>query len=227
MIGLTVNFLSILIGGLLGNFIGEKLSSSYKTQIIYGLALSIIVVGINSATKGTNFLAIVLSMVLGVIIGTWLDIESSISKFGNRIQKLVKSDGNDNRFVDGFVSGSLIFCVGSMSIIGALNAGLTGDNSLLFTKSVLDGVTAIILASNLGLGVMFSGIPLIIYEGGIYFLARFVKDFFTPEIMNNINGVGGVLIIAIGFNMLKIKDFKTGNMLPAILLAIIFGIFLK
>lgn len=223
MKGLIINLVAILIGGLSGNFVGEKLSSKYKDQIMSGLALSILVVGMESALKGENFIQIILAMVLGLAIGTYLDIESQIEGLGNRIQKVVNKKEGDTTFVEGFVSASLILCVGSLTIIGALNAGLMGDNSLLITKSVFDGITAFILASTLGIGVMFSGLPLIIYEGAIFFLARFLKDFFTPAIMANINGVGGILILAIGFNMLRIRDFKSANMIPAIFLGILFA----
>lgn len=223
MKGLIINLVAILIGGLSGNFVGAKLSSKYKDQIMSGLALSILVVGMESALKGENFIQIILSMVLGLAIGTYLDIESRIEGLGNRIQKVVNKKEGDTTFVEGFVSASLILCVGSLTIIGALNAGLMGDNSLLITKSVFDGITAFILASTLGIGVMFSGLPLIIYEGAIFFLARFLKDFFTPAIMANINGVGGILILAIGFNMLRIRDFKSANMIPAIFLGILFA----
>ncbi len=223
MKGLIINLVAILIGGLSGNFVGEKLSSKYKDQIMSGLALSILVVGMESALKGENFIQIILAMVLGLAIGTYLDIESQIEGLGNRIQKVVNKKDGDTTFVEGFVSASLILCVGSLTIIGALNAGLMGDNSLLITKSVFDGITAFILASTLGIGVMFSGLPLIIYEGAIFFLARFLKDFFTPAIMANINGVGGILILAIGFNMLRIRDFKSANMIPAIFLGILFA----
>ena len=223
MKGLIINLVAILIGGLSGNFVGAKLSSKYKDQIMSGLALSILVVGMESALKGENFIQIILAMVLGLAIGTYLDIESQIEGLGNRIQKVVNKKDGDTTFVEGFVSASLILCVGSLTIIGALNAGLMGDNSLLITKSVFDGITAFILASTLGIGVMFSGIPLIIYEGAIFFLARFLKDFFTPAIMANINGVGGILILAIGFNMLRIRDFKSANMIPAIFLGILFA----
>lgn len=223
MKGLIINLVAILIGGLSGNFVGAKLSSKYKDQIMSGLALSILVVGMESALKGENFIQIILSMVLGLAIGTYLDIESQIEGLGNRIQKVVNKKDGDTTFVEGFVSASLILCVGSLTIIGALNAGLMGDNSLLITKSVFDGITAFILASTLGIGVMFSGLPLIIYEGAIFFLARFLKDFFTPAIMANINGVGGILILAIGFNMLRIRDFKSANMIPAIFLGILFA----
>lgn len=223
MKGLIINLVAILIGGLSGNFVGEKLSSKYKDQIMSGLALSILVVGMESALKGENFIQIILAMVLGLAIGTYLDIESQIEGLGNRIQKVVNKKEGDTTFVEGFVSASLILCVGSLTIIGALNAGLMGDNSLLITKSVFDGITAFILASTLGIGVMFSGLPLIIYEGAIFFLARVLKDFFTPAIMANINGVGGILILAIGFNMLRIRDFKSANMIPAIFLGILFA----
>ncbi len=223
MKGLIINLVAILIGGLSGNFVGEKLSSKYKDQIMSGLALSILVVGMESALKGENFIQIILAMVLGLAIGTYLDIESRIEGLGNRIQKVVNKKEGDTTFVEGFVSASLILCVGSLTIIGALNAGLMGDNSLLITKSVFDGITAFILASTLGIGVMFSGLPLIIYEGAIFFLARVLKDFFTPAIMANINGVGGILILAIGFNMLRIRDFKSANMIPAIFLGILFA----
>lgn len=176
MKGLIINLVAILIGGLSGNFVGEKLSSKYKDQIMSGLALSILVVGMESALKGENFIQIILAMVLGLAIGTYLDIESQIEGLGNRIQKVVNKKDGDTTFVEGFVSASLILCVGSLTIIGALNAGLMGDNSLLITKSVFDGITAFILASTLGIGVMFSGLPLIIYEGAIFFLARVLKD---------------------------------------------------
>lgn len=228
MIAILINSFGIIFASFIGSIIGDKISKKYQDAIIDALQLSVLIIGINTALKGDNLLSVIIALVLGTIVGTKIDIEGKINGLGLKIQKIFlkkqKNDLGQNKFVEAFVTGSLLFCVGSMAIIGPLNSSLLGDNSILISKAILDTVSAFMMSASLGRGMIFSGFSVFLYQGLIYLAANSLKNFFTPAVINNICGVGGLLIIALAFNMLKMKDFKTANMLPSILFAIILGL---
>ena len=165
---------------------------------------------------------LVLSLVLGAVVGEALDIETRLNDFGSWCQTRFSGSSEDGKFVQGFVAASLLFCVGAMAIVGALEDGLNGDPSILIAKAVLDGVSSVIFAASLGKGVYLSILPLFIYQGGITLLARFIRPWLTDALISQISCIGSVLIFAIGFNLMFDKKVKVGNLLPAVLFPIIF-----
>lgn len=222
MIGTIVNFLAILLGGIIGVSIKEGLKENYKEIIMDSLALIVIVIGLTSALKSESILTMIFSLIIGVIIGESLKIDKKLNKIGEFLErKLGRSDSN---FSKGFVTTSLIFCVGAMAIVGSLESGLTGNHNTLYAKSVIDGITSIVFASTLGIGVAFSSFAVFLYQGTITILASFLTDFLIDSVVLEMSAVGGILISAIGINILGLKEIKVSNMLPAIFLPLVFYI---
>lgn len=220
MIGTFVNVLAIIAGSFLGYFLRNGIKEDYKATIIDGLGLSVIIMGVMSTIKTDNFLLVIASVVIGSVIGEMIGIEKKLDKLGYKLQS--KFGKGDTDFSKGFITATLVFCIGAMSIVGALEAGLTGNYKTLFAKSILDGVSSIIFASSLGLGVVFSVFPVFIYQGVITLLSTHLRDIFTPIIINEMSAVGGVLIMGIAFNLMGIKKIRVSNMLPSLLVPIIF-----
>ena len=220
MLGTVVNVFVIIIGSFLGYFMRNGIKDEYKTTIIDGLGLSVIIMGVTSAIKTDNFLLVISSVVIGSLIGEIIGIEKGLDKIGFKLQERFGKENSN--FSTGFITATLVFCIGAMSIVGALEAGLTGSYKTLYAKSVLDGVSSVIFASSLGLGVVFSAVPVFLYQGSITFLSTHMGNLFTPEIINEISAVGGILIVAIAFNLMNIKKIKVSNMLPALLIPLVF-----
>ena len=224
MLGTIVNALAIVVGGLLGTFFKNKISSEYNETIMKALGLSVILIGLKGAfqVKDEDLLLLIICLALGSLLGEMMKIEKGIEKIGAWLEsKFSKQNGIAN----GFVTASLVFCVGAMAIMGSLEAGLSNNNSVLFAKALLDGIFAIIFSSTLGLGVCFSGVSVFLYQGFITLTASLMKEFLTAEVVNQMSAIGGLLIVAIGMNMLDIKRIKVGNMLPAIFLPLLYYIF--
>lgn len=220
MIGTIVNFLTILLGGIIGVNIKEGLKEEYKQIIMDSLALIVIVIGLTSALKSESILTMIFSLIIGVIIGESLKIDKKLNKLGEFLER--KLGRNDSNFSKGFVTTSLIFCVGAMAIVGSLESGLTGNHNTLYAKSVIDGITSIVFASTLGIGVAFSSFAVFLYQGSITILASFLTDFLIDPVVLEMSAVGGILISAIGINILGLKEIKVSNMLPAIFLPLVF-----
>ena len=224
MKGTFVNIITVIAGSFIGILIGTKFPENIKKIAFDGVGLSSLALGIMLALKTDNIIIMVFSILFGAIIGELLKIEEFLENFGDKIKNKVKAKSS---FTEGFITATLIFCVGSMAIIGSINEGLTGDATILYTKSILDGITSIALSSTLGIGVMFSTLPILIYQGGITLFSSIIKNLFTTHAINMITGVGGVLIIGIGLNLLGIKKIKLANFLPALIIAFILSIFIK
>lgn len=220
MLATIVNVLTIIVGSMVGYFMRNGIKDQYKNTIMDGLSLSVLIIGIMGSIKTENILLVIISIVIGSIIGEKLGIEKNLDKMGAKLEK--RYGNGDSNFSKGFITSTLVFCVGAMSIVGSLEAGLTGNYETLFAKSILDGVAAVIFASTLGLGVMFSIFPVFIYQGSITLLATSLKDILTPMIINEMSAVGGILILAIGINLLGIKKIKTANMLPSLFIPVLF-----
>ncbi|MEJ8555384.1 DUF554 domain-containing protein [Tepidibacter sp. Z1-5] len=222
MLGSLANGLAIFIGSLIGLLFKKGIGENYKKILMDAMGLCIFLIGIMGATKAQNILLLIVSLAIGSVIGEYLKIEENLDKLGDFIEsKLVKKKGS---IAKGFVTATLIFCIGSMAIIGALESGLNGNHQTLFAKSIVDGILSIIFASTFGIGVLFSSISVFLYEGFITLAASSVKMFLVDSVISDISSVGGVLIIAIGLNILDIKKIKVGNMLPAIFIPLIFFI---
>ncbi len=226
MLGTIVNALAIIGGSLLGLLFKKGIADNYKEIILSGVSLSVILIGVRSALVSDNLMIVIFSVIVGAILGEGLKIEKKLELLGTFLERKVSAKSSDSSsFARGFVSASLVFCVGSMAIVGSLESGLTGNHQTLFAKSVLDGVTSIIFASAMGLGVMFSGLAVFLYQGMITLTAVFMKNFLVPQTIEQMTSVGGLLIMAIGFNMLKITTIRVGNLIPAIFLPLIYFAF--
>lgn len=219
MLGTTVNTVAIILGGALGLLFGHALSENMKSTLIQGLGLAVLLIGGSMALQTSNALIVILSLVIGGVIGELIDIELRLHHFGAWMESRV-GGGDEGRFTRAFVSTSLIFCVGAMAIMGAIESGLTGNHSILFAKSLLDGITAMVFASSMGIGVLAAAIPVLVYQGAITLAASALQDVLSQSIINEMTAAGGLLIFAIGLNILDIKEIKVGNLMPGIFVAI-------
>ncbi len=223
MLGTIVNALAIIIGSLLGLLLNKGIPENYKNIVMSGVGLSVVLIGLKSALTSDSLMIVIFSVIIGALIGEFFRIEEKLERLGNYLeQKVASKSSEQSSFARGFVTASLVFCVGSMAIVGSLESGLTGTHQTLFAKSVLDGVTSIIFASTLGLGVLFSSLAVFIYQGLITLLAVFLKGYLVTETISQMTSVGGLLILAIGFNMLKITAIRVGNLLPGIFLPLLY-----
>lgn len=219
MLGTIINVAAIILGGIIGLLFKKGLPQRLSDTITQGLGFGVMIIGISMALKTQSIIIMLVSLLFGAILGELINIEKQLTRLGDTLESKIK--GSDNNFSQGFVSASLLFCTGSMAIMGAIESGLTGTYSILLSKSLLDGIFSIIFASTMGIGVLFSAVPVFLYQGGITLLAGSIKTLLTSEMIIEMNAVGGILIFAIGINMLKIKNIKVGNLLPAILMPVI------
>ncbi len=220
MLGSIVNAVAVVVGSILGILINKGIKEVYRNIVMDGVGLTVVIMGIMSAIESQNLILVIISIVLGSIIGQAIGIEDKLDKLGKRLEDRFGKD--DSNFSKGFVTASLVFCIGAMAIVGALESGLAGNHSTLFAKSVLDGITSVIFASTLGIGVAFSAIAVFIYEGSISLLASFLSGLFSPEAIAEMSAVGGILIMGIGLNVLGIRKVNVGNMLPAVFIPLIY-----
>jgi hypothetical protein len=222
MLGTVVNVFAIIAGSLIGVFFNKFIPERIKKILFQALGLSTILIGITMAIKTQNVLIVIFSLVLGGVIGELINIEKQLDRFGDYLKSKIKA--KDSTFVEAFVTASLIFCVGAMAIMGSIEDGINHNYSVLYTKSLLDGVASIAFSSALGIGVIFSAIPILIYQGGITLLAGFIKEYLTQAAITEMSATGGLLILGIGLSILEIKIIKVGNLLPAILIAAILAL---
>jgi uncharacterized membrane protein YqgA involved in biofilm formation len=228
MIGTLINFSTVIVGGTLGLLIGGHLPERIKVIVVSAIGLMTIVLGVSSAIQTENALIPLVALVLGAILGELLDIDKGINRLGDWLKLRFDKSGSEQNFTTAFVVASLQFCVGPLTILGAINDGLTGNYSLLAIKSVLDGFSAIIFASTFGFGVLFAGATVLIVQGGISLLAGYIKPLLVsvpnahmsaqPRVIE-LSAVGGVILIGLALNILDIKRFKVANLLPALVLA--------
>jgi len=222
MLGTIVNTLAIITGSLIGLLFKGGIPEKYSKTIMHAIGLAVILIGLKTALKTDDILIIIVSLALGSVMGEFLRIEDRLQQFGKWLGRLVSGD-NDG-VAKGFVTASLIYCVGAMAIVGALESGLSGNHQTLFAKSLLDGIGSILFASTLGIGVLFSAVSVFLYQGAITLGASTLKQFLTPAVVAQMSAAGGLLIMAIGLNLLEIKKLKIGNMLPAIFLPLVYQI---
>lgn len=224
-IGSLVNALTVIVGSTIGLVLRKKFPENIKGIIFEGVGLGTLVLGMKMAFAVEDFLIFIFSLIFGGIIGELLHLETWMEGMGDRLKARLKSQ--DGRFTEGLITAFLIFCVGSMTFVGAINEGLNGDRTLILTKAILDGFTSIALASVYGVGVLLSALPLFIIQASITLLAGQFQSFFSDLIINQMTAVGGALILGIGLNLLGIKRIKTSNLLPGlvvvIVLTLIFG----
>lgn len=230
--GSIVNAVGIIAGALLGMIIKDRLAERFKAIIMQALGLSVVIIGLSGtlsaifrvSSDGTleskDIMIMIIFLVVGAIIGEAIKIEENLNRFASLIQK--KLPGSGGNFSVGFVSATLLFCVGAMAIVGSLEEGLTGNAGTLYAKSILDSISSIIFSATMGIGVLFSAIAVLIYQGSLTLLAEFLEPMLTPEVISQMSLVGNVLILGIGINLLEIRKIKVANMLPAVFLPIVY-----
>jgi hypothetical protein len=224
MIATLINAGLILLGSILGLLFKNRISTRFSVVITQGLSLCVLGIGISNVLKTDDTLCVIICMVVGTLIGEALKIEDRLDSAGELLRRTLIKDGENSRFTEGFVTATLIYCIGAMAITGSIEAGLNHNYSILVSKGVIDGVTAISFAAAMGVGVAFSVLPVIIYQGAITLLATVVGPYLSDAVIAAMSGVGGAIIMGLGINMLGIAKtkIKVGNMLPAIFLPIVY-----
>lgn len=220
MLGTIVNTAAIIFGGVLGLLFGQALPEKMKRTVIQGIGLAVLLIGGSMALQTKNILVVISSLVLGGIIGEWIDIELRLQHLGQWLERKFEKNGQGAGFTKAFVTASLIYCVGAMAIMGSLESGLKGNHNILFAKSMLDGISALVFASSMGIGVLLSAVPVFLYQGAITMAAGLLQGVLSPQVIAEMGATGGLLILGIGFNILEIKEIKVGNLLPSIFITI-------
>ena len=223
MTGTLINVAAILIGGTIGLIFGARIPERFKATVITGMGLFVAAMGMQMFLKSENQLIVLGALIVGALIGEWLKIEDRLQAFGQSLEQRFSQEaetGAGSKFVRGFMVASLLFCIGPMAILGSIQDGLTGDYNLLAVKSTLDGFASIAFASTLGIGVMFSSLIILLYQGGISLLAGQLSAIVTGPMMNEMTATGGVILLGLAIsNLLDIKKIRVGNFLPALLVA--------
>lgn len=220
MLGTVVNVCAILLGSALGLLLRKGLPQRLRDTVMQGLGLCVILIGLSGAIGTAVTMCVIISIVVGGLVGAAVNIEKRLENLGNLAQRKLARGGDG--FARGFVTASLVYCVGAMAIMGALDSGLKGDHATLIAKSALDGISAIIFASTLGPGVAFSALAVLVYQGAITLMAGWLKPLLTDAIVTEMSAVGGLLIVGIGLNMLYDKHIAVGNLLPAIFVPMVY-----
>ncbi len=220
MLGTIVNTLSIIVGSLIGLLLRGGIPERYSQTTMHAIGLAVVLIGLKTALETKAILVVILSLAVGSILGELLRIEDKLQQLGNWIGRRLSQ--NSQGIAKGFVSASLLYCVGAMAIVGAMESGLAGNHQTLYAKSILDGIGSVIFASTLGIGVLFSAVSVFLYQGFITLAASFLKQFLLPDVVSQMSAVGGLLITAIGIGLLEIKKIKIGNMLPAIFIPLVY-----
>lgn len=220
MIGTLINAGAVLVGGSIGLFVGSSLPERYSRVFFHVVGLFTLVLGISMAIKTMQPLLVVFSLILGTISGTLLELQGKLEKFSERIKNHFRI-GNE-KFSEGLVVAFLLYCMGSLTVLGAIEEGSGNPPKLLYLKSLMDGFSSIALASALGIGVLFSVIPLLLYQGSFTLMASFAFQSMPESFINELSAIGGILLVALGFNILEIKRFDVVNMLPSLVFIIVF-----
>jgi hypothetical protein len=228
MFATIVNCIAVILGAAIGLLGAKMIKEGYREVVFNGSGVTTLVIGFSMAFKSANMVYLALALIGGGLIGTWLNIDGAILRFGVFLERLTKSgrtgaasSGGDDRgwdFGHGFLNASVLFCVGAMALVGSFKAGTEGDYTLILTKSVLDGFMAIFFAAALGPGVAFSALPILVYQGALTLAAGTLKPFVSSSMLAELTGVGGALVVMIGLNLLGMKKIKTADFLPALVL---------
>ena len=218
MKGTLVNVAAVVVGSGLGLVLKRGIPEKYQNTIMHGMALAVGVIGLQMAFKTENMLIVILGLAAGAVIGEALNIDGGLNQIGNWLSEKLggKDRPGQNNIGHGFVTASLVYCIGAMAVVGAIQDGLTGDTSTLYAKSLLDGITSIVFASSMGVGVTFSSLSILAYQGSITLLAGFFSSVLSDRVVTELTATGGILIVGVSILMLEIKKIKLANLLPAI-----------
>lgn len=225
MIATIVNAIMVLLGSAIGILFKSKIKEEYTNTLMAGMALCVMFIGISSVFETSSAIHLIICMVIGILLGELLKIEDRLDNLGNFLKrKFIKSGGESSRFTEGFVAATLLFCVGSMAIMGSLEAGINHNYTIILSKSIIDAVAACTLAATLGIGVAFSAAGVLVYQGAITLLASVVAPYLNEVVVAEMTAVGGLVVVGIGLNMLGIgqNKIKVGNMLPCIFMPLVY-----
>ena len=227
MFGVLVNVATVLIGSTVGLLFRKMIPQNATDFVMKGIGLCTIYIGIDGALGGTNPLIAIISMAVGALIGALADLDKHLNHFAGKLEDRFKNkDGSGPSIAEGFVTASLVFCVGAMTIVGSLQSGLTGDHSMLITKATLVLVSSLIFAASLGIGVMLAAAFVLVFQGGIVLIAQAAAPFLTDYVIGEMTCVGSILIMALGMNIIGVTNFKVMNYLPAIFIPILLCTFM-
>lgn len=224
MLSVFINVAAVLLGGTLGLFFNRSFPQHIADTVMKGLALCVLYIGISGAFEGNYILVTILSVALGGALGEWLDLDGRLNRLGQRLEekfggKMANAGGAARKsLAEGFVSASMLFCVGAMAIVGSLQSGLTGDHSTIIAKSLIDGIAAVLLASSLGAGVLFSAAAVFVYQGSIVLLAETLEPLLDTATVAEMSCAGSLLIVGLALNMLDLTHLKVTNYIPAVFL---------
>ncbi|MFT4679449.1 MAG: putative membrane protein YqgA involved in biofilm formation [Flavobacteriales bacterium] len=219
MLGTLINALTITIGSFLGMGLNQKMPEKYIKIVFQALGLFTLFVGIESALQTRNMLILVLGLITGAIIGEALGIETKVNKFAEKLK--TKTGSKDERFATGFTTAFMLFCVGTMTVLGCFKEGMDGDRKIIITKAVMDFFSSAALASAFGKGVLFSVIPLLVYQGGLTYAAMLMGDFLSTAMKAELTAVGGLMLIGLGITILELRKLEIINMLPALVTTVL------
>lgn len=217
-VGALINAGGIVVGGMIGMLLGARLPERIRKIVFQGLGLCVLVIGLKMALLSQNPVIVIFSIILGAILGECLQLENLFIRCGNVLKSRFKS--SNPLFTEGMVNGTILFCIGALAILGSFDEGMRGDRSIVFSKSIIDSFAAMALASAYGVGVLFSAIPVLIYQGGLTAFAEVLQPWLTPAAMNELTAVGGTLIVGIGINLLELARIPLSNMLPSLLIVV-------
>lgn len=222
MLGVIVNSVTVIIGTLFGCLINKGISKKISDAAMLGVGASTIAIAVPGIVKLDNTLVVILSLVLGCIIGSAIDIDKHLNTLGAVLEKKFNKNGKSSPIAQGFINATLLFCVGAMAVVGSLNSGISGDHSTLFAKSVLDMISSVMFAASFGIGVIFASVSVFVYQGAIVLLAGFIAPLLTANAVADLTSTGSVLILLLSFNLLGITKIKLANFLPALLISPLF-----
>ena len=221
VIGAIINAAAIIAGSWAGLAVKGRVNDKFSEGVMKALGLCICVIGINGGLGG-DMMLLVTSIAIGTFVGELIKIDAHLNNFGMWVQNKLKKPGENSTFAQGFVTSSLLFCVGAMAIVGSIDSGLRDDQSIIITKSIIDGIASVFLASTLGVGVLFSAFMVLIYQGTIEIFAAGLQDVFTDGMIAQISAVGGIMILGLGVNMALEGKIKVANLLPAFVVAVLY-----
>ncbi|TYS18083.1 DUF554 domain-containing protein [Rossellomorea vietnamensis] len=220
LLGTIVNGVCIIIGTLLGKLL-HRIPENMKGTVMYAIGLAVMVLGLQMGMKSDNFLIVIISLVFGAVIGEWIGLDDKLNTLGGWLEKRLGTANSETSISQGFVTATLIFVIGAMAVIGALDSGIRGAHDVLYTKAIIDGFTSLILTTTLGIGVMFSAVPVVLYQGTIALFATQIDRFVPQAVMDSfiveMTSAGGIMIFAIGLNLIGLTKIRVANLLPGIL----------
>lgn len=224
LFGTAANALLIIIGSIIGRFLGN-LPEKMKSTVLSIIGLAVALLGIQMGMETDNFIILIISLVVGAMIGEWIDLDKQFNRFGKWVESKISKNASNSNIAEGFITASLIFVIGSMGVIGARDSGLRNDHDVLITKGIIDGFTSIILTSTLGMGVLLSSFPVFIYQGLIALCAGLISKYIPEDALNlfiqEMTATGGVMILAIGLNIAGLTKIRVANLLPGIVVVLV------